>query len=111
LTALVLLPAGLLLLIAGGDSMFALGTGLAVYGASNGVMTIVRAVVPAEIFGRERYATLNGALSVPVILTRAAGPVVASIAWSAGGGYAGILWSLVLVSALAVGAFFLATRR
>jgi MFS family permease len=110
MTALVLLPAGLLLMIAGGASFVVLGAGLALYGASNGVMTIVRAVVPAELYGRERYATLNGALSVPVILTRAAGPVAASFLWSATGGYAGTLWALVLASVLAVVAFGLAMR-
>ena len=87
-----------------------LAAGLALYGASNGVMTIVRAVVPAELYGRERYATLNGALSVPVILSRAAGPVAASFLWSATGGYAGTLWGLVLASVLAVAAFWLAVR-
>jgi predicted MFS family arabinose efflux permease len=111
LTALAVLPAGLLLLIAGGRSWVAVAVGLALYGASNGVMTVVRAIIPAELFGRERYATLNGALSVPVIATRAAGPLAASIAWSAAGGYTGILWALVLVSALAVVAFYLAARR
>jgi MFS family permease len=111
LIALAALPGGLLLLIAGGQGWLALAAGLALYGASNGVMTVVRALVPAELFGRERYATLNGALSVPVIATRAAGPVAASFAWSATGGYAGILWTLVLVSALAAGAFYLAARR
>jgi MFS family permease len=110
MTALVLLPAGLLLVIAGGPSFVVLGAGLALYGASNGVMTIVRAVVPAELFGRERYATLNGALSVPVVLTRAAGPLAASFLWSATGGYAGTLWVLVLASVLAVVAFGLAVH-
>jgi MFS family permease len=108
--ALVLLPAALLLVLAGGNSFLILAAGLALYGASNGVMTIVRAVVPADLFGRERYATLNGALSVPVILSRAAGPVAASFLWSATGGYAGTLWGLVLASALAVVAFALAVR-
>ncbi len=110
MTALVLLPAALLLVIMGGASFVVLAAGLALYGASNGVMTIVRAVVPAELFGRERYATLNGALSVPVILTRAAGPVAASFVWSATGGYSGTLWGLVLASVLAVIAFRLAVR-
>jgi MFS family permease len=110
MTALILLPAALLLLLAGGAGLLVLAAGLALYGASNGVMTIVRAVVPAELYGRERYATLNGALSVPVILSRAAGPVAASFLWSATGGYAGTLWGLVLASALAVAAFWLAVR-
>lgn len=110
MVALVLLPAGLLLLMAAGNSFLVLAAGLALYGASNGVMTIVRAVVPADLFGRERYATLNGALSVPVILVRAAGPVAASFLWSATGGYAGTLLGLVVVSALAVVAFALAVH-
>jgi MFS family permease len=110
MTALIALPAALALVIVGGASFMVLAAGLALYGASNGVMTIVRAVVPAELFGRERYGTLNGALSVPVILTRAAGPVVASFMWSATGGYAAMLWALVLASLLAVAAFGLAVR-
>ena len=75
LMPLAMLPVALLLLIRADTDFVMLGIALGLYGASNGVMTIVRAVVPAELFGRERYATLNGALSVPVILTRAAGPV------------------------------------
>ena len=110
LAALALLPVALLLLIRADSGFVMLGIALGLYGASNGVMTIVRAVVPADLFGRERYATLNGALSVPVIVTRAAGPVAASILWAAAGGYAAILWGLVLVSALATGAFWLAVR-
>jgi cyanate permease len=47
---------------------------------------------------------------VPVILTRAAGPVAASFVWSATGGYSGTLWGLVLASVLAVIAFRLAVR-
>jgi hypothetical protein len=110
MTALVVLPAALLLVIVGGASFLVLAAGLALYGASNGVMTIVRAIVPADLFGRERYATLNGALSVPVILTRAAGPVAASFLWSATGGYGATLWALVLASLLSVAAFGLAVR-
>ena len=75
------------------------------YGASNGVMTIIRATMPAEMFGRDHYGAVNGALAAPVIATRAAGPLVASLIWSAGGGYDGVLWVLVAVSILAMGAF------
>jgi MFS family permease len=110
LVALVLLPAALLVLIRADASFLALGVALGLYGASNGVMTIVRAVVPAELFGRERYGTLNGALSVPVVVSRAAGPVAASLLWAATGGYTAILWGLVLISALASVAFWLAVR-
>ena len=38
------------------------------YGAGNGVTTILRGTSIAELFGRERYAELNGALSAPAVL-------------------------------------------
>jgi MFS family permease len=110
LVALVVLPVALLLLLRAHASFPVLALALGLYGASNGVMTIVRAVVPAELFGRERYATLNGALAVPVIVSRAAGPVAASFLWAATGGYTAMLWGLVLVSALAAVAFWRAVR-
>jgi hypothetical protein len=70
---------------------------LGLYGASNGVMAIIRAVMPAELFGRERYATLNRTLPAPVVASRAAGPVAASFLWAATGGYTALLWGLALV--------------
>jgi len=44
------------------------------YGWSNGVMTIVRSTVPAEIIGRERYGELLGRLAKPQLITRALAP-------------------------------------
>src|SRR5688572_1082368 len=37
----------------------------ALFGMSNGITTIVRGTAIAELFGRDRYAELNGALSAP----------------------------------------------
>jgi MFS family permease len=111
LAALLLLPVALLLLVPGRGGVGVLALALALYGASNGVMTIVRAVVPADLFGRERYATLNGALAVPVVVSRAVGPVAASFLWAATGGYSAMLWGLALVSVLAALAFWLAVRH
>ncbi len=44
------------------------------YGASNGVMTIVRGVVPAELFGRRDYGALLGRLAQPQFIARAVAP-------------------------------------
>jgi hypothetical protein len=44
------------------------------WGTSNGVMTIVRGVVPAELFGRRDYGTLLGRLARPQFIARAAAP-------------------------------------
>lgn len=45
------------------------------FGLSNGVLTILRGTALAELFGRERYAELNGALSAPAVLAKAAAPL------------------------------------
>ena len=94
LLALALLPVALIALAEAGSAWTLLIAFAALYGASNGVMTIVRAVMPAELFGRESYGAINGALSAPVILSRAVAPIAASLLWSASGNYGAVLWVL-----------------
>jgi predicted MFS family arabinose efflux permease len=95
LVALALLPVALVALALAGTGWLLLIAFVTLYGASNGVMTIVRAVMPAELFGREAYGTINGALSAPVIISRAAAPIAAAMLWSATGGYAAVLAVLI----------------
>lgn len=108
LVALVLLPVALLALATAGSGWPRLLAFAALYGASNGVMTIVRAVIPAELFGREHYGAINGALSAPVIVSRAAAPIAAAVLWSSTGGYSAVLWTLIALAVAAVGGFALA---
>ena len=53
----------------------------ALYGISNGVMTIVRGTVPAELFGRREFGTLLGRLAQPQLIARAAAPVALTLAF------------------------------
>lgn len=62
-----------------------LGLFATLYGASNGVLTILRGTAIAELFGRERYAELNGALSAPAVLAKAAAPLALAGLWSTSG--------------------------
>ena len=78
------------------------------YGASNGIMTITRGIIPIEIFGRERYGAVNGALATPVAAARAGGPFVAAIVWSASGGYTVVLWTIAGIGVLSLATFGLA---
>lgn len=55
------------------------------YGASNGVLTILRGTAISEFFGRERYAELNGALSAPAVLAKAAAPLALAGLWTTRG--------------------------
>lgn len=55
------------------------------FGVGNGVITIVRGMAVAEVFGRERFAELNGALALPALLARAASPFLLAGVWSLSG--------------------------
>lgn len=47
-----------------------------VYGMSNGIMTIVRGTVPAELFGRSGYGQLLGRLARPAFFAKSLAPVL-----------------------------------
>jgi MFS family permease len=57
----------------------------ALFGLGNGVTTILRGTAIAEIFGRDRYAELNGALSAPGVVAKAAAPLALAGLWTATG--------------------------
>lgn len=82
-----------------------LGAFAALYGASNGIITILRGTAVAELFGRERYAELNGALSAPAVLAKSAAPLAMAGLWSTSGEpkavFAGVL-ALIAVGAIGV---------
>ena len=46
------------------------------FGASNGIMTIVRGTAPAELFGQQRLGSLLGRLARPAFIAKAIAPVI-----------------------------------
>lgn len=78
---------------------------VALYGLSAGILTIVRGTVPAELFGREGYGAVSGAMIAPGIMARAAGPYAAAWMWQNLGGYAPVQWSIMVAGIIACGAF------
>ena len=56
--AMWLLPLALILLFAPNQWLLIYAVFAAMYGISNGVMTIVRGTLPAELYGREAYLSL-----------------------------------------------------
>ena len=79
-----------------------------VYGGANGIFTIVRGMVVPEMLSRHAYGAINGLLTVPMTLARAAAPVGAAALWAVGSSYDGVLAAIVAVAfVLAVG-FWLA---
>jgi predicted MFS family arabinose efflux permease len=72
------------------------------FGISNGMATLVRASIVAELWGRTHYGAIAGALSVASTLARAVAPLSIGLAYLALGGYRPILFGLAIMSALSV---------
>lgn len=106
-----LIPLGMLALLFAADLPGLFYVFIALYGAGLGLITLVRATTPAEIFGRARYASVSGALGGPAILARAAGPYAATAMLSAFAQVDVVLWLLAGVSAVGAMAYAGATRR
>jgi len=85
--------------VPGGGGLFAF---VACFGISNGMATLVRATLVAELWGRTHYGAVAGALSVWSTLARAVAPLSIGLAYLAWGGYRLILLGLAILSALAV---------
>lgn len=111
LLAMGLLPVALLVFAMAGMHPGPIVAFALLYGLSNGVVTIVRGAVPAQLFGREHYGAVAGALAAPQMFALASGPVLVSLIWRASGGsYDRVLLVLSAVSALGLGSFWAAIR-
>lgn len=51
---------------------------IALYGAGNGILTIVRGTLPLALFGAEGYGSRMGLLARPVLAAQACGPILAA---------------------------------
>jgi MFS family permease len=111
LAALAMLPASLILLVLSGIGAWGFIAFALLYGAGNGVMTIVRGTVPVELYGRDHYGAVNGALAAPVLLAKAAGPLVAALALLAVPDYDAVAMLLATIAGSALVFFGLALRR
>lgn len=112
-----LIPLGLLALLLAP----LLGTGAAglalvllfvvLFGVGNGMLTIVKGTAIAQYVNREHVASLNGALGVPLALTRAAAPLLMGVLWRPDVGYLYGLSLLLVMSVVAIVTLLLAQRR
>jgi hypothetical protein len=81
------------------------------FGGSNGVVTIVRGTVPAELFGRAGYGGTLGNLAAPALFARAIAPFAfAPLAVTASAMYGGLL-VLLAMAVLSVASFGIAVKR
>jgi len=82
----------------------ALGFAL-LYGWSNGVMTIVRGTVPAELFGSRGYGSLLGRLAQPQFIAKAIAPLALTLVFIVDASRNVSLWTLVACAVLALFAY------
>ena len=83
----------------------------AMYGCANGVQTIVRGTVPAELFGHRGYGSMIGRLSVASFAARAVAPVTLPLVASLGLAVDLSAPLLVTMALLALSAYVVAIRR
>jgi MFS family permease len=108
--AMAFLPISLWLLSVAGVQWPLLVAFAVVYGIGNGAMTIVRGAIPAELFGRDAYGAINGAMAAPVTVAKAAGPLVAALLFVWLGGYDGTLLVLIVIGVISTAVFVLSTK-
>jgi MFS family permease len=107
-------PISMAMLAAGISDVYGLILFAVIYGVANGLVTILRGMAVPEFIGPEGYGVVSGALTMPTNIMRAAGPLVASLAWSAFGGYTPVLWGLagiMLIAAMGFAAAALLSKR
>jgi MFS family permease len=108
LAVTVLLPASVLALLFLPHTLLSLGLVATLYGAGNGIMTIVRGIAVSDLIGRTHYGSIHGALTVPINVAKALAPFVAAALWSAVGDSALMLWSILGSALLGTVGFVLA---
>ena len=107
-------PVAMAMLASGISDVYGLILFAVVYGVANGLVTILRGMSVPEFIGPEGYGVVSGALTMPTNVMRAAGPLAASLAWSAFGGYTPVLWGLagiMLVAAMGFAAAAWLSKR
>ncbi|MEI7874175.1 MAG: MFS transporter [Alphaproteobacteria bacterium] len=103
-------PVSMAMLAAGISDVYGLILFAIIYGVANGLVTILRGMSVPEFIGPEGYGVVSGALTMPTNIMRAVGPLAASLAWSAFGGYTPVLWGLAGIMLVAALGFAAAAR-
>jgi MFS family permease len=97
---IAMLPASMVVLLAGPAGLATATVFIAAFGATNGLATIVRGAVPLALFGAQGYGTVLGRLAMPYLIVSALAPTVFSLLTDRFGPHAGTI-SLLVASLMA----------
>lgn len=104
------IPLAFLILAAGSGEMASIIAFIAIYGISNGLMTIVRGTLPLELFGASGYGQVSGLLAAPSQLSKALGPFSLAMAMDHTTAISPVILGLFAVSLIAPLALAIAIR-
>jgi hypothetical protein len=99
---IALMPVSFFCLLFGGAGLLSSAIFIALFGASNGLVTIVRGAVPLTLFGAAGYGEILGRLATPILLTNALAPMVFAIIADRHGLYSGLVFVTVVSCAAAL---------
>jgi predicted MFS family arabinose efflux permease len=104
-------PIALALLLLLPSSFASLVVFAVLYGAANGILTIVRGIAVPEMLTREAYGAINGVLSVPAAIAKAIAPLGIALLWAVTGSYDAVLVVVLASSTLVVAGFWFAAAQ
>ncbi|GIV96283.1 MAG: hypothetical protein KatS3mg057_0940 [Herpetosiphonaceae bacterium] len=102
---------GALLILSAASGPAAVIAFVIIFGMSNGMTTLLRAALVAELYGAARYGSLSGVISLFSTSARALAPIAAGLLYTLWGGYRPVLWLLCLIALAALLPAGLVTRR
>ena len=82
-----------------------------IYGAANGILTIVRGIAVPEMLTREAYGAINSVLAIPATIAKASAPLGIALLWAATGSYDIVLATVLASSTLVVAGFWFAAAQ
>ncbi len=108
--SLGMLPLSLAMMLAAQADPFVIAAASLLYGAGNGLVTVVRGAVPLVLFGHAGYATTLGRVAAPGLATAALAPLIFAWVLEAVGARGGIVLLTVIGLAGLAGMIRLARR-
>lgn len=105
-----LLPLALLVLLLV-PGIIGVSLAIVLFGAAKGALTLIRPAFVANLYGREGYATIAGAMATCVIAANALGPITAGAAHDRFGSYDLIIGVFIGLSAISAGVVLRARER
>lgn len=106
----LLLPLAILVLMVAGTSTLGLMAFALLYGAANGMMTIVRGVAIQELLWTQGYGALSGMLSLPSNIAKGLAPIAVAGAWGLTIAYGPVEQGFLFVALVAAVAYVMAGR-